>query len=353
MTVKPNSKNGKWYCKFTINGVTKHLLCTGATNKKEAEEIENAFKFRLQQQLNGVIPKEQKNVYFDRLKELYIKHAKTNHKKYHNQIYYLNALDKYFNKGKPVNKIKPEDIQKYIEYLKDERHLKNSSINRFLEILSKMYNLAIDNNELTENPLKKVPKLPEDNHRIRFLSYDEERRLFESIELNAPFLKPIVTTALQTGMRKGEILNLQWCNIDFNNRLIHLLDTKTNKSREIPISDKLYPVLLCLPMPTSYVFTNPETNLPYVDIKKSWHKVLDYAQIKNFRFHDLRHTCATRLVMAGVDFLTTMEILGHTSLQTTMRYSHVVPGKKMEAIRKLSMYTYNMEEPNYEASYQI
>ncbi len=352
MTVKPHS-NGKWYSRFMIRGVSKHLLCAGATNKKEAEEIENAFKYKLQQQQNGVIPKDQKNVSLKRLRELYTSHAKTNHKKYRNQIYYLNALEAYFDNGKPVNNITPENIQKYIEYLRNKRNLKNSSINRHLEILSKMYNLAIDNNELTENPLRKVQKLKEDNHRIRFLTSDEERRLFESVELNAPFLKPIITTALQTGMRKGELLNLQWCNVDFINRLIHLLDTKTNKSREIPISDELYGVLLCLPMPTQYVFTNPETNLPYVDIKKSWHKVLNHAQIKNFRFHDLRHTFATRLVMAGVDFLTIMEILGHTSLQTTMRYSHVVPGRKMEAIKKLSMYIHNMEEPNDETSYQI
>ena len=74
--------NGKWYCKFTIRGVTKHLLCAGATTEKEALEIENAFKYKLQQQINGVMPKEHKNVYFNRLKELYIKHAKTNNARF-------------------------------------------------------------------------------------------------------------------------------------------------------------------------------------------------------------------------------------------------------------------------------
>jgi integrase len=342
MTVKKH-KNEKWYCKFTIRGVTKHLLCAGATTEKEALEIENAFKYKLQQQLNGIVPKDQKNVYFNRLKELYIKHAKTNHKKYRNQVYYLNSLEKYFNNGKPVNSIKPEDIQKYIEYLRNSGKRgkrKNSSINRFLEILSKMYNLAIDNGELTENPLMKVPKLKEDNHRIRFLNDDnnEEKRLFNSININAPYLKTLVITALQTGMRKGEILNMQWCNIDFNNRIIHILDTKSGDSREIPISDILYDVLKSIPKVSEYVFINPLTDLPYTDFKKSWHKVLNAAKIEGFCFHDLRHTFATRMVIAGVDFLTLMEILGHKDIKTTMRYAHVVPGRKMEAIKKLATY---------------
>ena len=340
MTVKKHD-NGKWYCKFTIRGVTKHLLCAGATTEKGALEIENAFKYKLQQQMNGVIPKNQKNVYFNRLKELYIKHAKTNHKKYKNQIYYLNGLEKYFNNGKPVNTIKPEHILKYIEYLRNSGKRgkrKNSSINRFLEILSKMFNLAINNGELTENPLKKVPKLKEDNHKIRFLTDDEETRLYASIDLKAPYLSPIVTTALQTGMRRGEIFGMKWDNIDFNNCIVYVLDTKSGKSREIPISDKLYKVLQSIPRTSKYVFINPQTNQPYVDIKKSFNLVKEHAVIENFCFHDLRHTFATRMVIAGVDLFTLMEILGHTNVTTTMRYAHVIPGRKMEAIKKLATY---------------
>lgn len=337
MTVSKHN-NGKWYCKFTIRGVTKHLLCTGATNEKEAKEIENAFKFRLQQQMNGVIPKEQKNVYFKRLKELYTKHAQTNHKRFRNQYYYLERLGNYFDNCKPVNNIKPKDIQKYIDYLRCDRKLKNSSINRYLEILSKMFNLAIDNGELTENPLQKVPKLHEDNHIIRYLTSNEEQRLFASIDIIAPYLRPIVTTALQTGMRRGEIFGMKWNYIDFNNHIIYVLDTKSGKSREIPMSEVLYNLLQSYPKVSEYVFVNPKTHKPYTDIKKSFNKVKELAQVYNFRFHDLRHTFATRLVMAGVDFLTIMEILGHTSLQTTMRYAHVIPGRKMEAITKLAKY---------------
>ncbi len=329
-------KNGKWYTKFTIKGVTKHLLCPGATGQKQAEEMEAAFKYRLQQQMNGVIPKEQKNVYFRRLKELYIRHAKNNHKKYKSQKYYLDKLEAYFGNGKPVNTIKPKDIETYKAHLRETRHLKNSSINRYLEILSKMFNLAIINGELSENPVSKAGFLKEDNYTIRFLTTEEEERLYKSIDDVAPYLRPIVTMALQTGMRRGEILNLEWSNI--KNGYIELLETKSGIMRNIPISSTLDEVLTNIPHKSKYVFFNPKTNKPYTDVKKSWKNVLDKAEISNFRFHDLRHTVATRMVENGIDLLVVKDILGHSRISTTMRYAHPVPERKQAAIDVLNNY---------------
>ena len=137
-------------------------------------------------------------------------------------------------------------------------------------------------------------------------------------------------------MRRGEIFGMKWDNIDLNNRVIHVLDTKSGDSRPIPISDVLYETLKSIPRTSEYVFTNPKTNQPYVDIKKSFNLVREHAGIANFCFHDLRHTFATRMVMAGVDFLTLMELLGHKNIKTTMRYAHVIPSRKIDAIKKLA-----------------
>ncbi len=334
MSVKKQS-NGKWYCRFTIRGERKHLLCIGATNKAEAEDLEAQYKYRLMQQQNGVMPRDTKNIYFKRLKDLYTKHAKNNHKKFKNQKYYLNSLEKYFGNSKPVNKIKPVDIEAFKTYLKTQ-NLKNSSINRYLEILSKMFNLAIDNKELTENPVSKAGMLREDNIDPRFLSADEERRLYKSIDKFAPYLRPIVTIALQTGMRRGEILNLKWT--DIKDGYIQLLETKSGNSRNIPTSTTLLNALKFIPKVSEYVFINPKTNKPYTDIKKSWHKVLNKANIENFRFHDLRHTVATRMVEKGIDLLVVKDILGHTMIETTMRYAHPVPERVQAAIEVLNDY---------------
>ncbi len=307
MSVKKQS-NGKWYCRFTIRGERKHLLCIGATNKAEAEDLEAQYKYRLMQQQNGVMPRDTKNIYFKRLKDLY---------------------------SKPVNKIKPVDIEAFKTYLKTQ-NLKNSSINRYLEILSKMFNLAIDNKELTENPVSKAGMLREDNIDPRFLSADEERRLYKSIDKFAPYLRPIVTIALQTGMRRGEILNLKWT--DIKDGYIQLLETKSGNSRNIPTSTTLLNALKFIPKVSEYVFINPKTNKPYTDIKKSWHKVLNKANIENFRFHDLRHTVATRMVEKGIDLLVVKDILGHTMIETTMRYAHPVPERVQAAIEVLNDY---------------
>lgn len=330
-------ENGKWYCRFSFNGKDIHRLCRGATTKSKAQEMEQALIYDLKLQELGCKPREQKNVYLPRLKELYTTHAQNNHKKFKNQVYYLDAIEKYFGNSKPVNKITPEDIEKYKTHLRDVRNLKNSSINRYLEILSKMFNLAINNKELVENPVSKVQKLRENNHTIRFLTTDEEKRLFTSIDNIAPYIKPIVITALQTGMRRGEILNLKWSNIKNNH--IELLDTKSNNPRYIPLSLTLQDVFGQIQKSSEYVFVNPKTDKPYKDIKRSWNNIRNDANLLDFRFHDLRHTVATRMVEKGIDLLVVKDILGHTMIETTMRYAHPVPERKRAAIEILNSYT--------------
>ncbi|MCD7879988.1 MAG: site-specific integrase [Candidatus Gastranaerophilales bacterium] len=140
-------------------------------------------------------------------------------------------------------------------------------------------------------------------------------------------------------MRRGEIFNLKWSNIDFEYEFAELLETKSGKSRRIPISHKFMNVLNQLDHTTEYVFTNPNTNKPYNDIKNSFHSVLKKAEIYDFRFHDLRHTAATRMLEKGADIRTVQEILGHSSVVVTQRYTHTTPQYKKNAIELLSNYT--------------
>lgn len=328
-------RNGKYYCRFQIDGERHHYLCTGAKTEAEAKKLEAQFMFKVQQQINGVVPREEKNIPLHRLKALYLEHSENNNRSHNNNTYYVDIIINILGANTPCNKITPKNIEDFKSTLRVKRHLKNATINRYLEILSKMFNLGIDNNLLHINPVSKVKKLLEDNHKIRFLTQDEEIRLYKHLP---EFLIPIVTCALQTGMRRGEILNLKWDSIDFDYGFIELLETKSGKSRKVPISTKLNEVLNNIERKSEYVFVNPETNQPYVDIKKSWTKAVKDADIKNFRFHDLRHTVATRLVEKGIDLLVVMEILGHSKIETTMRYAHPVPKRKLEAISVLNSY---------------
>lgn len=348
-------QNGKWYYQFMLNGERKHGLCAGASDKKEADSIERATKFKLEQQQNGVIPREEKNVTLNRLWALYDSYARNNKKSYNNDKYTVKIILAYFGGGCIVQKITPAHIEEFKEYLRTKRNVKNATINRYLETLGKIFSIGVDNEIISNNPMRKVSKLREDNHKIRFLSVEEEKRLFTEIEREYEvidkytrkkkiiqpylYLKPIIITALQTGMRRGEIFNLKWSNIDFEYRFIELLDTKSGKARKIPLSDTLENLLNNIEKTSEYVFVNPQTNQPYVDLKHSFTSLMKSAKIENFRFHDLRHTVATRLVEKGIDLLVVKEILGHSNIETTMRYAHPVPKRKREAIDVLNSYT--------------
>ncbi|MDD7280434.1 MAG: tyrosine-type recombinase/integrase [Erysipelotrichaceae bacterium] len=330
-------KNGKWYCRFKIHGEQKHLLCQGAKSKVEAKAIEDAEKYKLRQIQAGLIEKNEV-IKFAVLYKLYNQYAKLNKKSYTNDCYFINILKNYFPPETICNKLTMTDFEMFKIKLRDERNSSKSTINKYLNIISKMYNLAIAEKILTENPLKNVKRYKEDNHKIRYLTKSEEEKLFNAIDELYPHIKPIIICALQTGMRKSEIFNLQWANINYDYNYIELLETKSGKARKIPISDKLNKVFSKQSKNYNYVFTNLDTGLPYKDIHKSFNAVLKKANIKNFRFHDLRHTVATRLVEQGVPLPVVQEILGHSKIETTMRYAHAIPEQKINAINLLSNY---------------
>lgn len=381
MTVR--KKGNKWYCRFQLDGIRYERRCALAENEKEAKKIEAIIKTEI---LRGNYDYGKSHNTF-RLKdgiELFIKYSKVNKLSYESDKYYIKKVIDFFGENIPLEQITPSKIEDFKEYLKSytiknkikinnpdygkngsrkkyiyketeiQKNRANSTINRHTEMLSKMFNLCIENNLTNTNPCRSVKQLREENFKIRFLTPEEEKRMFEAIEyhytmsskVNGEYefypyihLKNIIICALQTGMRRGEIFNLKWGQIDLKTGYIEVLKTKSGKARKIPISPRLRLTLeeMLIDKQSEYVFVNPETSKPYVDIKKAFSSLLEKAEIKNFRFHDLRHTVATRMVEGGADLLVVQEILGHSNIQTTMRYSHPVPERKKNAIDILSM----------------
>jgi integrase len=135
-------------------------------------------------------------------------------------------------------------------------------------------------------------------------------------------------------MRKSEFLNLKWDQVDLKHGFIFLDKTKNGERREIPINDTLRITFngLLRRLDTPYVFYDPATGKPYQDVKRSFASACRRAKIQDFRFHDLRHTFASHLVMAGVDLTTVKELLGHKTLTMTLRYSHLAPSHKIKAV---------------------
>ena len=192
---------------------------------------------------------------------------------------------------------------------------------------------AIEWGKVHDNPVRKVRFFPENKRHLRYFTKEEIKALYNAC---AEHLKPIIIVALNTGMRKGEILNLKWEDIDFRQKIIYLLETKNNEKREIPMNQVVFDTLLKVRKPPNspYVFYNKDGK-PFDDVKTAFWRALKRAGIKNFRFHDLRHTFASHLVMAGVDLNTVKELLGHKDIKMTQRYAHLSPDHKKIAVETL------------------
>lgn len=246
-----------------------------------------------------------------------------------------------------------EDWQRETE----AKGLKRSSINRALNPLRAIMTIAVEKEYLEVHPLKRCKNLKlTDDIKERYLSPDEEKRLREQLEVwNAgkllqrttnddrtygDHIMPIILVALNTGMRKGEIFKLTWDNVSFESNIITVAGetAKSSKTRKIDMNKETQRVLDNWGKQSSrrgLVFPNPVNGKPLVDIKSMWKSILKDADIQGFRFHDLRHTFASKLVTKGVPLYTVQKLLGHSTIEMTTRYAHLSQGATAQAVALL------------------
>lgn len=146
-----------------------------------------------------------------------------------------------------------------------------------------------------------------------------------------------LVVALSTGMRKDEILGLRWADVDFVKGFVRVTDaeSKSGRERNILMNALVFETLRSMDRTAEYVFQNPDTGKHLRQIDGSFRTALDRAGIKGFRIHDVRHTAASRMIEAGVDIVTVSRILGHATIQMTMRYAHPTPEAMRLAVEKL------------------
>jgi integrase len=237
----------------------------------------------------------------------------------------------------PVTNITQHTVEKFlIEKINNgPRILTPATRNRHLAHLSSMFNKGIEWGLIVGNPASAIKLLKENGSRTRFLDKDEISKLLNSATIE---FHPVLMTALHTGMRKGEILKLKWADVDFQNGIITVQESKSGRRRMIPLNDTLLKTLKVLPsrFEKGFVFPSPvKKGQPQCDFKRQFSNTLARSGIEDFRFHDLRHTFASHLVMNGVDLLVVKELLGHASLTMTMRYAHLAPEHRSRAIKTL------------------
>jgi integrase len=271
---------------------------------------------------------------FGELAKEYLKFCERQ-KSFHSKQIMIRQLDSVF-KNIPLRFINSLMLEKF-QTDRLQRGNKPATANRLIACVKHMFTKAVEWEMVEEESLKRVRKvklLQENNSRLRFLSREECQNLINACDQH---IRPIVIIALNSGMRKSEILNLTWNQVDLKHGFILLEITKNGDRREIPINATLRAALQELPrrIDGGYIFVNQKKGKPFRDIRKSFPSALKKLGIQDFRFHDLRHTFASQLVMAGVDIPTIKELLGHKSLAMTMRYSHLSPSHKARAVELL------------------
>jgi integrase len=215
------------------------------------------------------------------------------------------------------------------------------SVNRELETLRHILNKAKEWRMIDHNPFDRFKRsdgksslfYKEDNGWIRYLKEDEIKKL---LSFSPPHLKNIIKGALLTGLRKGDLFNMRWSNVDLEQGILFYKEEKSENEKIKRLSSDMIDLLMKIPKRESdHIFTGPDGK-PLKDVQRSFRTALRKARIKNFRFHDHRHTSASHLAMRGVSMKAIQEHLGHSSITMTQRYSHLSPEFQKSEIEKLS-----------------
>ncbi len=324
-----------WWYSFKSNG-KRIRKSTGLVDRRQAMEF---YLLKRGEYIMGKEKNQLPALTLKKLLETYLKdYSKTNKLSYYEDCSMVKTLNNFFG-DKGASEITPQIIEQYKARRRKtpvgDHFVSGARVNRELALLKQAYNKGIDWGLVLDNPVKRVKFFSEkDRSRTRYLTQEEKEKL---LNLCTPLLRRIVLVALKTGMRQAEILNLKWANIDSNANQIVLKKTKSGKIRYIPMHPDVLEVLNGLPQKREYVFFDDNE-------ARTWHgkrrvdfdAALDQAGIRDFRFHDLRHTFASELVMKGADIKTVSELLGHSTTRMTERYSHLSASHKGLAINLLA-----------------
>jgi integrase len=218
------------------------------------------------------------------------------------------------------------------------------SVNREMATLSHLYTWAQRIGLATFNPVTQVPRFPENTNAWQRLDYGQAERLIAAAGAGAkkaPHLQPLVLLALYTGLRKGELLGLNWGQVDLDRGTLEIVRQKNRVRSVLPLHERARDALLdwaveneVTPRPCDFVFSHSDGR-PFGEVRRSFGTALRRADLPKIRWHDLRHTFASWLVESGADLFTVQELMGHRDLAMTRRYAHLSMAHKRSAIAVL------------------
>lgn len=353
MSVYPRSwqtKKGKhtsWYVQFQTKGIKVHEKATDpdsgldAHSKREAQIVEAKLRQRIAMGTMRLATVPTVEAFIE---SVYLPWAEVNHSASHFQSdrWRTKVLIAAFGSLR-IDEISPFAVERFKkEYLRGMTKRKKprspTSVNRCLQLLSKVLSLAEDHKLIQPSQRPDLKLLREENHRLRYLSAEEELRLRPILARKGDYLANLVIVWLNTGLRANEMFSLQTSDVDFHLNIISVKG-KGGKLRQVPIFGECREVLktLCAGK-LGLVIPSPKTGGKLDNVKKGFRSACKEAGIVGVTPHTLRHTYGTRLAAAGVDVITIKDLMGHSSITTTMRYVHAVAENKHLAVQKLDEY---------------
>jgi len=331
-------RNKVWYYRFSIRGVRYGSAVPEARTKWQAEQAEAKAKDAV---FSGRYGDEPSNITLKEfIEKVFLPWAKDNKRSWKNDVSRAKPIVAYF-KNKMMREITRFNVEQFKKVRRSSFNGRGinrapASVDRELQLLSRIFSLAIERGEVRDNPCKGVKLLAVNNQVTRYLTPEQEEKLMTVLTGRRAHLRDILTINLHTGMRRTEILTLHRSQIDFLRSSIELTRTKSGRSRSVPIHSDIKPLLqrLCDQAGQSgYLFENPKMGKPITDIKTAWRSALRDAGIPHILFHCAgRHTFGTRAIDGGAPLSAVKEVMGHVDIRTTMRYVHATDEGKRRAV---------------------
>jgi integrase len=343
----PEWEVGTWVIEFSLRGHYVKEALPEARTKQQAEQAETnmrqAIYDRRFNRASGT------TLLSDFIDKVFLPYAKDN-KRSHRDDEQRAGVVKQFFKGRAVRDITPMLIEKFKSDLrkrrtKFKREMNPATVNRHLQVLSKVLSMAYENGLIDCNPMSRVKRLRESPPRERWLSGDEEDRLLPELEADGAHMVAFATLPLNVGFRAGELLSRRYGHVDFDERFVEIDETKTGRPRRVPLNSRALATLKELRQGASddeLIFDPRRTGRRRRQMLYRFAAAIQRAKIEDFHYHDLRHTFATKLRAEGIHEYDIADLLGHSTTPNATRntkvtrgYAHGIPSRLREAVEKI------------------
>ena len=289
----------------------------------------------------------------------YREHSKAHHRSFSTYVENgLAVLEKAIGIATPLKDVTTANIEQMKLQRLDNDKVSKSTVDKNVAVAKSFFNWCIHQGLTRANPVKRVKLFHEDNERVRFLDPETEYPMLLAEACQGPwYLEPIIVLDVNTGLRRRNMLDLRWDQVDFKRRIIRIESrTKNGRPHNLPLNDTAFQKLQEVHQKTSahpYVFVHLDGKFegqPITDIKNAFNGAVVRAKIHDFRFHDLRHTFCSWLAIRGVPLTAIQKLAGHASIKMTLRYAHLSPRYLADEVKALDRFQNGKPQTTPEAN---